>query len=108
VNGASDPRQNGLWADALVKARQAVEDHSPHALTAHEADRIAEAVTDALLTDFLAFAEASSWVAFLPDGIGPVCTWCGRMPGPKLPTGHPQAGVFCQCRRAPEAPGDGT
>jgi hypothetical protein len=37
------------------------------------------------------------------DGTGPFCSWCGRIPGPRLPKGNFQHGVFCDCKRDPAA-----
>jgi hypothetical protein len=109
VSGAADPRQTGLWRDAVIAARDVIEHHLGSRLARGETDAIAEAVAERLLGDFLAEAEADSWIAFTPTGAGPVCTWCGRMAGPRLSPAHPQYGVFCACNRREQPPGpDGT
>ena len=97
MSGADDPRRTGMWTDAVIAARQVLETRLT--LTAHEADRLAEAVAERLLGDFLADAEARSSVMFGIDGTGPWCSWCGRIPGPRLPETHFQFGVFCDCKR---------
>jgi hypothetical protein len=102
MSGASDPRNTGLWPDAFLAARSVLEQHLT--MTASEADRIAGAVTERLLGDFLTFAEAGSAVMFGSDGTGPWCSWCGKIPGPRLSRGHPQYGVFCDCKRAEAKP----
>jgi hypothetical protein len=76
-SGSADPRSTGYWADAVVAARTAVEDHTP--LRGAASETVAEAAAERIIADILAEAEASSWLAFLPDGTGPVCTWCGLM-----------------------------
>jgi hypothetical protein len=97
MSGADEPRTTGYWQTALVLARQVIEDSG--LLSRDDADRLAEAVTEKLLGDFLWMAEASSEVMFTVDGTGPWCSWCGKVPGPTLPKGHPQYGVFCDCKR---------
>jgi hypothetical protein len=92
-----DPRHSEFWDAAVVAARTVIEDKTD--LRGPAADDLAAAVTDQLLGDFLTIAEAESFVAFTLDGTGPVCTWCGKIPGPLLLPGHPQYGVFCACRR---------
>ncbi len=102
MNGSSNPRETGYYEDALIIARTVIEDSG--LLPQADADRLAEAVTDRLLGDFLAIAEASSQVVFGMDGTGPFCSWCGRLPGPHLPAGHPQRGMFCECKREENDP----
>jgi hypothetical protein len=97
VSGADNPRQTGHYRGAVIAARNIIELETP--MRGAEADRLAEAIAERLLGDFLAAAEKSSWVAFTPLGTGPVCTWCGAMAGPRIPPGHPQYGIFCTCRR---------
>lgn len=97
MNGSSNPRSVSYFKDALVVARTVIEDSG--LLPQADADRLAEAVTERLGGDFLAMAEASSDIVFGMDGNGPFCSWCGKMPGPDLPPGHPQRGIFCECRR---------
>lgn len=97
MNGSSSPRSTGYWKDALITARTVIEDFGY--LAQADVDEIAEAVTERLLGDFLAIAEASSDIVFGMDGTGPFCSWCGRLPGPDLPAGHPQRGIFCECKR---------
>jgi hypothetical protein len=91
----------GYWADALIAARTVIEDS--RLLSRADGERLAEAVTERLLGDFLTMAEASSGVMFTLDGKGPFCSWCGKVPGLRLPPTHPQYGVFCDCRREPLA-----
>lgn len=102
MSGADSPRETGLWPDAVIAARSVLEQHLT--LTAHEADRLAEAVAERLLGDFLTGAEADSSVMFDMEGTGPFCSWCGRMPGPRLPAGHFQYGIFCDCKRREDEP----
>jgi hypothetical protein len=90
-----------MWPDAVLAARLVIE--SRLTLTEREADELAEAVAERLLGDFLTEAEADSTVVFGMDGTGPYCSWCGRMPGPRLHAGHSQYGVFCDCKRADDA-----
>jgi hypothetical protein len=104
MSGADEPRTTGYWDTALVLARTVIEDSG--LLAQADADRLAEAVTEKLLADFLWMAEASSQVMFTVDGTGPWCSWCGKIPGPRLPKGHFQYGVFCNCKRATEDAGD--
>jgi hypothetical protein len=106
VSGADYPRRTEYFRDAVIAARSVIERETT--MRAPEADRLAEAIAERLLGDFLAVAEESAWVALTPDGTGPVCTWCGALAGPRIPPGHPQYGVFCTCRRPKdEHPGDG-
>ena len=109
MSAADEPRTTEYWKTALVLARTVIEDSG--LLPQGEADRLAEAVTERLLGDFLGMAEMSSSVMFGMDGTGPWCSWCGRIPGPRLPEGHLSHGVFCDCRRDPaaeaEEPGEG-
>lgn len=106
MSGADYPRRTAYFRDAVIAARAVIERETT--MRAPEADRLAEAVAERLLGDFLAVAEESAWVALTPDGTGPVCTWCGALAGPRIPPGHPQYGVFCTCRRPKEEePGDG-
>jgi hypothetical protein len=106
VSGADNPRRTAYFRDAVIAARAVIERETT--MRAPEADRLAEAVAERLLGDFLAVAEESAWVALTPDGTGPVCTWCGAMPGPRLQLWHPQYGLFCTCRRPKdEKPADG-
>ena len=37
---------------------------------------------------------------------GPWCSWCGRIPGPRLPREHFQYGVFCTCKREEKDAGE--
>ena len=104
MNGSSNPRSTGYWKDALIVARTVIEDSG--LLPPTEADKLAEAVTERLLGDFLAMAEASSDIVFGMDGTGPFCSWCGRLPGPELPAGHPQRGIFCECKREKKNTGE--
>jgi hypothetical protein len=99
MSGAANPRQTGLWRDTVIAARTVIEDKTD--LPQAAADTLAEAVAERLLGDFLAYAEETSWVAFTPEGTGPVCTWCGQIPGPRLSPTHPQYGIFCACNRKP-------
>ena len=99
MSAADEPRTTEYWKDALVIARNVIDDSG--LLGRADADRLAEAVTERLLGDFLAMAEMSSSVMFGMDGTGPWCSWCGRIPGPSLPKGHFQYGVFCDCKRDP-------
>jgi hypothetical protein len=101
MSAADEPRTTEYWKDALIVARTVIEDSG--LVSQADADKLAEAVTDRLLGDFLAMAEMSSSVVFGTDGTGPWCSWCGRIPGPKLPKGHFQYGVFCTCKRDPAA-----
>lgn len=100
MSGADEPRNTGYWRDAYIAARTVIEDS--RLLPQADADKLAEAVTERLLGDFLAIAEESSDVMFGPDGTGPYCSWCGRMPGPRLPKDHFQYGIFCDCKRREE------
>lgn len=102
MSGADNPRETGLWPDAVIAARSVLEQHLT--LTAHEVDRLAAAVAERLLGDFLTEAEAGSSVMFGMEGTGPFCSWCGRMPGPRLPVGHFQYGIFCDCKRREDDP----
>ena len=102
MSGADNPRMTGLWPDAVIAARTVLERHLT--LTAHEADRLAEAVAERLLGDFLTVAEGDSSVMFGMEGEGPFCSWCGRIPGPRLPVGHFQYGFFCDCKRRDDEP----
>ena len=104
MSGAANPRQTGLWQETVIAARTVIEDRA--SLPRAETEALAEAVAERLLGDFLAMAEADSWIAFTPGGTGPVCTWCGSMAGPKIPPGHPQYGVFCTCNRKDQEPDD--
>lgn len=97
MSAASDPRNTGYWQDAFIAARTVIEDSG--LLPQTDADQLAEAVTERMLGDFLAIAEESSEIVSGPDGTGPYCSWCGRMPGPRLPKGHFQYGIFCDCKR---------
>jgi hypothetical protein len=99
MSGADEPRTTEYWKTALILARNVIDDSG--LLCQADADKLAEAVTERLLGDFLAMAEMSSSVMFGMDGTGPFCSWCGRMPGPRLPKGHFQYGVFCTCKRDP-------
>ena len=101
MSGADEPRTTEYWKTALVLARTVIEDSG--LLGQADADTLAEAVTERLLGDFLAMAEMSSSVMFGMDGTGPFCSWCGRIPGPQLPKGHFQYGVFCTCKREEKA-----
>ena len=101
MSAADEPRATDYWETALILARTVMEDSG--LLSQADADRLAEAVTERLLGDFLAMAEMSSSVMFGMDGTGPFCSWCGRIPGPRLPKGHMQYGVFCTCKRDPAA-----
>jgi hypothetical protein len=101
MSGADEPRTTEYWKTALVLARTVMDDSG--LLSQADADRLAEAVTEKLLGDFLGMAEMSSSVMFGMDGTGPWCSWCGRLPGLRLPKGHPQHGVFCDCKRDPAA-----
>ena len=101
MSAADNPRTTEYWKTALILARTVIEDSG---MLGHaDADRLAEAVTERLLGDFLGMAEMSSSVMFGMDGTGPWCSWCGRIPGPRLPRGHFQYGVFCDCKRDPAA-----
>ncbi|MFI7642437.1 hypothetical protein [Nonomuraea sp. NPDC049400] len=93
-----DPRKYELWEECLPLARRVLED-AGLALSWQAADCLAEELTDALLGHFVTQAEANSSVVFGMDGTGPWCSWCGRIPGPRLPQGHEQHGLFCDCRR---------
>lgn len=95
---ATDPRRYELWDESFPLARRVLED-SGLPLDWQSMDSLAAAVTDALLGHFLTLAEAGSSVVFGMDGTGPWCSWCGKIPGPRLPEGHMQYGVFCTCRR---------
>jgi hypothetical protein len=97
MSEASDPRNSEWWRDALIAARTVVED--ARVLSVAEGDKLAEAVTERLLGHFLALAEADSEIVMRMNGTGPVCSWCWRLAGPKIPPGHPQYGVFCTCKR---------
>ena len=99
MSAADEPRTTEYWKTALVIARTVIDDSG--LLSRADADRLAEAVTERLLGDFLAMAEMSSSVMFGMDGTGPWCSWCGKIPGPRLPKGHFQYGVFCNCKRDP-------
>jgi hypothetical protein len=101
MSGADEPRTTEYWKTALVIARTVIDDSG--LLSQPDADKLAEAVTERLLGDFLAMAEMSSGVMFCADGTGPWCSWCGKIPGPALPKGHLQYGVFCTCKRDPKA-----
>ena len=101
MSGADEPRSTQYWKTALILARNVIEDSGLIPQT--DADKLAEAVTEKLLGDFLAMAEMSSSVMFGMDGTGPFCSWCGQIPGPRLPKGHFQYGVFCTCKRDPAA-----
>jgi hypothetical protein len=101
MSAADEPRTTEYWKTALVLARNVIDDSG--LLDRADADKLAEAVTERLLGDFLAMAEMGSSVMFGMDGTGPFCSWCGRMPGPRLPKGHFQYGFFCTCKRAAEA-----
>ena len=101
MSAADDPRMTEYWKTALVIARTVIEDSG--LLPRADADRLAEAVAERLLGDFQAMAEAGSSVMFGMDGTGPWCSWCGRIPGPSLPKGHFQYGVFCTCQREEKA-----
>jgi len=87
----------GYYRDAVIAARTVIERET--ALRGADADSLAEAVAERLLGDFLAAAEESSTVMFTTEGTGPFCSWCGRVPGPRLGPSHPQHGIFCDCRR---------
>ena len=102
MSGADNPRSTGYWDTALILARQVIKDSG--LLSRPDGDKLAEAVTERLLGDFLAMAEMSSQAMFGMDGTGPWCSWCGKIPGPGLPAGHFQRGVFCDCKRVPEDP----
>ena len=104
MSGADEPRTTEYWKTALVIARTVIDDSG--LLSQPDADKLAEAVTERLLSDFLAMAEMSSSVMFGMDGTGPWCSWCGKIPGPSLPKGHLQHGVFCTCKRDPKASED--
>ncbi|MEU8151708.1 hypothetical protein [Nonomuraea sp. NPDC048901] len=95
---AVDPRKYELWDESLPIARRAL-DEAGLGLTWQQVDALAETLTDALLAHFVTTAEADSSVVFGMDGTGPWCSWCGRIPGPRLPKDHDQYGVFCDCRR---------
>jgi hypothetical protein len=97
VSAADDPRSTILWRDTVIAARTVIEDS--RLLPQADADRLAEAVSERLLGDFLAEAEARSLVSFTPSGAGPVCSWCRRPPGPMIPKDHFQYGIFCDCKR---------
>ncbi len=99
MSAADEPRTTEYWRTALTIARNVIDDSG--LLSRADADKLAEAVTERLLGDFLGMAEMSSSVMFNVDGRGPWCSWCGRIPGPKLPKGHFQHGVFCDCKRDP-------
>ena len=101
MSAADEPRTTEYWKTALVIARTVIEDSGlvPQA----SVDKLAETLTERLLGDFLGMAEMSSSVMFGMDGTGPWCSWCGRIPGPRLPKGHFQYGVFCTCKRDPAA-----
>ena len=101
MSAADEPRTTEYFKDALIVARTVIEDSG--LLGRADADKLAEAVTERLLGDFLAMAEMGSSVMFGMDGTGPWCSWCGRIPGPRLPKGHFQHGVFCDCKRDPAA-----
>ena len=101
MSGADEPRATEYWKTALILARTVIDDSG--LLSQADGDRLAEAVTERLLGDFLYMAEASSEVMFTMDGTGPWCSWCGKIPGPRLPKGHFQYGVFCTCKRDPKA-----
>jgi hypothetical protein len=109
MSASDEPRATEYWKTALVLARTVMDDSG--LLCRADADRLAEAVTERLLGDFLGMAEMGSSVMFGMDGTGPFCSWCGRVPGLRLPKGHPQRGVFCDCKRDPaagaEEPGEG-
>jgi hypothetical protein len=106
MSAADEPRTTEYWKTALIVARTVIDDSG--LLCQADADRLAEAVTEKLLADFLYMAEASSQVMFTVDGTGPWCSWCGKVPGPRLPEGHFQYGVFCDCKREvkPDEAGD--
>lgn len=97
MSGADEPRTTEYWKTALILARTVIEDSG--VVDKADVDRLAEAVTERLLGDFLGMAEMSSSVMFGMDGTGPWCSWCGKIPGPRLPRGHFQYGVFCTCKR---------
>lgn len=101
MSAADEPRTTEYWKTALIMARTVIDDSG--LLCQADADKLAEAVTERLLGDFLGMAEMSSSVMFGMDGTGPWCSWCGRIPGPRLPKGHFQYGVFCTCKRDPAA-----
>ena len=105
MSGADEPRTTGYWKTALVLARTVIEDSG--LLSREDGDTLAEKVTEKLLADFLWMAEASSEVMFGMDGTGPFCSWCGRTPGPRLPKGHFQYGVFCDCKREEKPAAEG-
>lgn len=104
MSAADDPRMTEYWKTALVIARTVIEDSG--LLPRADADRLAEAVAERLLGDFQAMAEAGSSVMFGMDGTGPWCSWCGRIPGPRLPREHFQYGVFCTCKREEKDAGE--
>lgn len=97
MSGAANPRSTAYYRQALAICRTVIEDSG--LLSRADTDKLAEAVTERLLGDFLWMAEAGSQVMFSQDGQGPFCSWCGRMPGPKLSSFHPQYGMFCDCKR---------
>ena len=97
MSGADNPRSVGYWKDALIAARTVIEDSG--LLSRQDGDKLADAVTERLLGDFLHMAEASSSIMLTTDGRGPFCSWCGKMPGLRLPPTHPQYGLFCDCKR---------
>lgn len=93
-----DPRKYELWDESLAIARKVLDD-STLTLSWQQVDVLAENLADAMLGHFVTRAEADSSVVFLMDGQGPLCSWCGRIPGPRLPREHSQYGVFCDCHR---------
>jgi len=100
MSAASEPRKTGLWQDTLIVARTVIEDSG--LLPQADTDKLAEAMAERLLGDFLTLAEADSAIVFSMEGTGPFCSWCGRFPGPKVSQAHPQYGVFCDCKRKEE------
>jgi hypothetical protein len=101
MSGADYPRRTAYFRDALIIARSVIEDSG--LLSRDDGDKLADTLTARLLGDFLHMAEAGSQVMFGEDGQGPFCSWCGRRPGPKIPAGHFQHGLFCDCHREPLA-----
>lgn len=97
MTAVDDPRSTLYWVDAVIAARQVIEDSG--LLSRPEGDKLAEQVTERLLSDFLAIGEGGSRIVLDLDGNGPFCSWCGRMPGIRLARTHPQYGVFCDCKR---------
>ncbi len=103
MSAADEPRMTGFFGDAVILARTVIEDSG--LLSQADGDKLAEAVTERLLGEFLTRAEAGSRNVFGMEGTGPFCSWCGRMPGPVFPKHHPQYGLFCDCKRDEPAAG---